>query len=1138
MNKKFYGAVLMGALVMGGAFVSCSDYDDDIKDLQEQINNLNSGTTTSVQDVKNQLSTVQSAAAAAQSAADKANAAAAAAADAAKAAQGTADAAQAAADAAAEAAKAEAKAEALAAVVDELKAVIADMEEGKANADQVERALGVIEGHIEGIDEVLNQLGDDVKANASEIKTLKEAIATLAALEGDQKEQANMLALYDEAINNLGFAIQNMDMLVGNHDQIIADLQESVDAIDEKIGLAVDGVYEKVDILFTLANDLQAEQEKVAKQLGSLSTLNVMIAKRPTSLVFAPTTYINGIEAIKFENLKYTAWGDVKKVTPNTTKNFAIDKVGAVAEYIVNPATVKEDAFASLSFVANTATNTRAPKAAGIAVSSYKINGGVLTANLKKTDAANWGTPSTHAAGTIDTPESMTIVSLKAVLSDKVKAAEETGEVAVYSDWARVVETTETPIIDNAQLIKHVGKANWSYADDRKNEAVANHFWHYDAVYPELTHKGATKENPVNKAEETKYIVKQVSYKQPVDLLSLVRVCTYTGTSGVDAVLTNTFYTVEQAAEMGLTWNFTVEPYWFWNEADTKDATNQAKFGKIVNEHFLQSTAENGLENNADAVGRTPLVKAQLMDGENIVDVVYFKIQWAAVDTPAKAEAWDECAIPALAYNCLGAYDGWVYEEYMNNLYAKIVEGGYSKNVFHSIYNLEGRLYAGKVTDAVIADVAKGDLTKYNTIGMVKDVEDEDAATQTHNIEIQVTPFGAINPEFEQDFEKDAFFFFTSGLHQIVIPVKISVKAGVYSNAVNYFQSQWSTKENTIRGYVDNNFNVVGDINKFRSVNPTLWSDSKKGLDGGFATTQLTGSLAFGYVVPGTGAAPTDINSLVAYTPYKGTKTTVASDIVFDDSRLMLLPNGKWHVEAAGKELWDGTIKAAEIKGVDVYLVDNASATGTTGAADAQPTEAALRLVGVKVPVKVLATNCEESVFDQYLVDFIKPLVFNGLDKDLSLIDVKNGADSEPIGIANIITLKENFGQNSAQIYIFGAKKSDPENMKLVKWYEVEDVVIDTDADNVVLNAMTDLNLNGGKDAACNTLLSKVKNEYGEQSYIVKYDKATDKLSFHNASGNAIAKDYSFKVELPVTVDTKWQKGLKANVVVTIKSGL
>lgn len=40
MRKKYLSALLFGALLLAsaGTFTSCKDYDDDIKNLQEQIN--------------------------------------------------------------------------------------------------------------------------------------------------------------------------------------------------------------------------------------------------------------------------------------------------------------------------------------------------------------------------------------------------------------------------------------------------------------------------------------------------------------------------------------------------------------------------------------------------------------------------------------------------------------------------------------------------------------------------------------------------------------------------------------------------------------------------------------------------------------------------------------------------------------------------------------------------------------------------------------------------------------------------------------------------------------------------------------------------------------------------------------------
>ena len=42
MNKKFLSAILFGALMVTstGTFVSCKDYDDEIKELQGQVSSL------------------------------------------------------------------------------------------------------------------------------------------------------------------------------------------------------------------------------------------------------------------------------------------------------------------------------------------------------------------------------------------------------------------------------------------------------------------------------------------------------------------------------------------------------------------------------------------------------------------------------------------------------------------------------------------------------------------------------------------------------------------------------------------------------------------------------------------------------------------------------------------------------------------------------------------------------------------------------------------------------------------------------------------------------------------------------------------------------------------------------------------
>ena len=147
MNKKFYGTLLLGTLLLGSTIVSCKDYDDDIDNLQNQITQLatKADMQSEVSKLQSAVATAQAAAenkaAAAEQAAKDAAAKAQAAADAAAKAQGTADAAatvealnKVAADAAAAAkaaedakAAAEAKAAELKAQLDELQALAATL---------------------------------------------------------------------------------------------------------------------------------------------------------------------------------------------------------------------------------------------------------------------------------------------------------------------------------------------------------------------------------------------------------------------------------------------------------------------------------------------------------------------------------------------------------------------------------------------------------------------------------------------------------------------------------------------------------------------------------------------------------------------------------------------------------------------------------------------------------------------------------------------------------------------------------------------------------------------------------------------------------------------------------------------------
>lgn len=1087
MNKKLFGTALMGVLLSAGTFVSCQDYDDEIDDLQGQITSLKS-------DVEGLKSQIQAGAV-------------------------------------------------ITGVNSTANGVTVTLSNGQSfNLTNGKDGANGSNGK-DGVDGKDGKAGSVVEIGANGNWVIDGVDTGLAAQGPAGKDGADGKDGKDgvdgvdgkdgvngtNGANGKDGAYYEPSTETGTFFKVTADGAKTDTGISWKKS-GVTAVFDTVTGNLTLTG---VEGGDVV----------ISLSGRPTSLVFAPSRYINGIEAIVFENYKYKDWTNTPAawladapVATNADK--VVDKEGATAKYVVSPLNTTVDAFESLSFLYNDAKNTRAAGEGFLTVASKKIENGKLVLGLKK-DATVL-----PAIGT-DAGEDVKIVALKAVLSDKVKtAAEANQEVALVSDWARVQEKTTTLRIansllrdaDNKHISNKVGAGRFSFSTGRLYDNQENsHFWNFTTIYSLTERLDGIYTYPTY----TYHVAAEVCYKDTVDLLKMVTVC-----NEAEEALDN-------YKDLGLKFEFHTLKYICDNHGydaiTAQDETDQNKFAKLLADgHNMISTARNGAEKNADAVGRTPVVQAVLKDTVNnaVVDVRYFKIIWTATaPVPPTTTVAPLDPVNPVAYSCADAYEAWLGEEYMNNLYASVGESGLSKTEFHTAFPLSSTgttvyaIPAGKTIDDAKAAVVSGtiDPAVYTAIGAAYDATDYSDVTQTHNLKVA---FGGVNPTAEATYDINGFFVLTSTSRNenIIVPIKLTVKAGVFGYKYNYFESQWNKEDGTI--YTSQP--TTSEINKYRNVNPTLWSDPVYG-NTVVGTTQLRGSLAFGYIK--NGSAPTSLSQLLQYTPAvpaNAAAVAATSDIVFDKDRLSMLPdyvanaaaNTNWNIVDAGKTLRFGLVVAAKIVDKDVYLVDNNSTLISDGAATAQPTTAALKLVGKKVPVKVTAENCNISNFDKYLCYFIEPLKFVGTDGQIELIDVMNGADSQPIGIANIIKLQENFGQNHAQIAIFGAARAAAANDVLIKWYEVEDVVVD------LAGAKTTLNVNGGQDATCATLLSAIKNQNGDQSYVINYDAVNDKLSFHNASGNAIAAGYSFLVEVPVKIDTKWQKGMTANIKIKVKSGI
>ena len=247
MNKKFYGTLLLGTLLLGSTIVSCKDYDDDIDNLQNQITQLatKADMQSEVSKLQSAVATAQAAAenkaAAAEQAAKDAAAKAQAAADAAAKAQGTADAAAtvealnkvaaeaaAAAQAAADAkTAAEAKAAELEAQLAELQALAAtlvstkDFEAAKKELNDKYAELAAKIGETTGTTGLtgLQVLSEEIKVGYGIWAGVHKGAAT-AEWDGPKKDEVAKLAKGDYVsafgAKNIQIAVNPTDVDVTN----------------------------------------------------------------------------------------------------------------------------------------------------------------------------------------------------------------------------------------------------------------------------------------------------------------------------------------------------------------------------------------------------------------------------------------------------------------------------------------------------------------------------------------------------------------------------------------------------------------------------------------------------------------------------------------------------------------------------------------------------------------------------------------------------------------------------------------------------------------------------------------------------------------------------------------------------------
>ena len=374
-----------------------------------------------------------------------------------------------------------------------------------------------------------------------------------------------------------------------------------------RISCAKDGEVDKA-IYAALNPAVEALETKISNLNERIDAVLGIIADRLSSIALVPQYYYDGVPAILFETIAYNPLADDKEnekaVAPKYRGNqnsWLVNRfkkytsAESVAKFRLNPKTVGVDC-ADFSLVGDKAdyvfTRAAAPAApvSIVGTPSYDPKTGYATFKVKKNENINTDE---------NEDKNLDIVALKAVLKKGLTDAEKEADAKpeVYSEFVHVNEIAYTAdqlaISDKAKL---AGK-------------TAGH--EYAKTFAEAT--------------KNVYV-----YKMPYDTLfnlkALVATCINSEifTSGLEAKLDHEALDLEK---YGLHYEFSVaqSEYPVTSGSTTTDQQTVIKCVDRLGGIFKVMDA-NGVEYNQEAIGRTPIVRVDLMHGENIVTRAFIKL--------------------------------------------------------------------------------------------------------------------------------------------------------------------------------------------------------------------------------------------------------------------------------------------------------------------------------------------------------------------------------------------------------------------------------------------------------------------------------------------------------------------------------
>ena len=474
-------------------------------------------------------------------------------------------------------------------------------DDAQTAADKAQSDATLALGNIEALKKALGKYAE-VGVLESKIAALEKMDSTLQADKFDTKDFGTFFA--KELKDVIGAYAEKgvLEAKLKALDSKDADLQDQITKLDAKVEQYNKALNDKITKL-----DEKVEQYNKALNERIDAVLGI-IADRLSSIALVPQYYYDGVPAILFETIAYNPLADdkenVEAVAPSTIgnqnswlvnlfKNYT--SAESVAKFRLNPKTVGVDC-ADFSLVGDKAdyvfTRAAAPAApvSIVGTPAYDSKTGYATFRVKKNEKINTD-DNDH--------KNLDIVALKAVLKKGLTDAEKEADAKpeVYSEFVHVNEIAYTAdqlaISDKAKLAGK--KADHEYAK---------------------TFAEATK---------NAYVYK-MPYDAPFDLKALVATCINSEifTPGLEAELDHEALDLEK---YDLHYEFSVaqSKYPVTSAGTTTDQQTVIKCVDRIGGIFKVMDA-NGVEYNQEAIGRTPIVRVDLMHGENIVTRAFIKL--------------------------------------------------------------------------------------------------------------------------------------------------------------------------------------------------------------------------------------------------------------------------------------------------------------------------------------------------------------------------------------------------------------------------------------------------------------------------------------------------------------------------------